>query len=84
MTDVTAQVMKDKKLPRTYHSKERMDLAEVLTLAAQRLNVLSHLCTLRAKMSSFKARVTEDVEDGLSAFCQKLAASLSDISAAWQ
>lgn len=51
-------------------------------LNAQRGSAIGHLRTLPSKMPGFQARVAEDVEDGLSAICQRLSASLSDLAAA--
>lgn len=56
-----------------------MELAEVKSLDAKRRNVQGHLRIWRAKMPGFQAHVAEEVKDGFSALCRRLAVSLSDL-----
>lgn len=55
---------------------------DVKTVDAQRPNMIGHLRTYRPRMLGFQAHVEEDVENGFSIFCRKLASSLLDLAAA--
>lgn len=57
-------------------------LAKTKTPDAQRRTVLGHLRTFRSRMTTYEARMAEDVKDGFSISCQRLAASPLDHDAA--
>lgn len=72
-------MMRVEKVLFTSLSNEWMALKEVRSP-----DVLGYLHTLLTKMPALQACMVESVENGFSAFCRRIAASLSDLTAARQ
>lgn len=64
------------------HSKQKTSLGEAGMLGAQKRNMIGHLYNLHSMVPSFQLCAPEEIEDGVSTFCRRLAASLHDLAAA--